>query len=210
VMEQSVQLVRWLADPKGPPPPLPELWRLTGAEEEASSLSEEAMILGTGVSRREREALLWKAVEMFPGSSYVRTHIGNFFTEDATQHDQAVQQLGTAVMLDAENHEARLSLAGVLVAMTRFEEALVHLDRLEGHSPPRAIVTHLRGASLFELGRRDEAERAYERALEIQPRFVPALLGIAQCRRLAGDETAARKLERDAAFYGRGSPPPTR
>lgn len=54
-----------------------------------------------------------------------------------------------------------------------------------------------RGVALVHSGNHDEARAALERALEIDPRFVPAWFNLGQCEFRAGDPAAAaRALER--------------
>jgi tetratricopeptide (TPR) repeat protein len=86
------------------------------------------------------------------------------------------------------------------MAHHRYEEALARLDALLADPPleraQRAEVANKRGVALVELQRREEARRAFEDALEIDPKFVPALVNVGNLHLEAGEiEEAIRWYE---------------
>ncbi len=204
-VEESAQLFRAIAD-HAPPPALPHL----GDELRAKLLCDRAFDPWNGMTREEREALYWEAVETFPGSSYVWTRIATFLAEDPARREEALKQLRLAVVLDEEDDEARHWLALQLAIMERYEEALPHFEMLAGRQAPSASAAHLRGICLLELGRVEEAEVSFQQAIALHPRCAGALEGLARCRRARGDEAGAKRLEREAAFHRSGRLPPAR
>ncbi|MCC6555121.1 MAG: tetratricopeptide repeat protein [Polyangiaceae bacterium] len=81
-------------------------------------------------------------------------------------------------------------------------EALAELAAAHRLGPPTSLSLALEGEALRLLGRLDEAETVLRKALELHPRDAFVLDRLARCRRAAGDERTARRLEKDAAFYG--------
>ncbi len=81
-------------------------------------------------------------------------------------------------------------------------EALAELAAAHRLGPPTSLSLALEGEALRLLGRLDEAETVLRKALELHPRDAFVLDRLARCQRAAGDERTARRLEKDAAFYG--------
>lgn len=86
------------------------------------------------------------------------------------------------------------------IARRDYAEALARLDALledPGLSAAeRAAVANKRGVALVELQRRDDARAAFDRALEIVPKYAPALVNIGNLHLEAGEmEEAIRWYE---------------
>lgn len=86
------------------------------------------------------------------------------------------------------------------IARREYAEALARLDALledPGLSAAeRAAVANKRGVALVELQRRDDARAAFDRALEIVPKYAPALVNIGNLHLEAGEmEEAIRWYE---------------
>lgn len=81
------------------------------------------------------------------------------------------------------------------MAHHRYEEALARLDELLADpqlpAAERAAAANKRGVALVELRRLDEARRAFEQAVEIVPKFVPALVNIGNLHLEAGETAEA-------------------
>lgn len=90
------------------------------------------------------------------------------------------------------------------MAHHRYDEALARLEELlaDPQLPPaeRAAVANKRGVALIELRRRDEARAAFEQALEIVPRFAPALVNIGNLHLEAGETEEAIRLYESAVL----------
>lgn len=70
---------------------------------------------------------------------------------------------------------AQTNLAGCLIQLGQYEPALVALAKAARLKPDDAVILHNTGRALEALGRPDEAERAYDLALSIDHRLLPAL-----------------------------------
>jgi tetratricopeptide (TPR) repeat protein len=80
------------------------------------------------------------------------------------------------------------------LAHGEYEDALRRLDALlndETTARGRAAVANKRGVALVGLGRRSDARQAFEDALELQPRFAPALVNLGNLLLEEGELEAA-------------------
>jgi len=71
--------------------------------------------------------------------------------------------------------------------------ALKAIDALEKKQPDRPIAATLRGSTLLNMGKIDEATSSFEKALKIDPRYFPATAGLAGIELRAGRPEAAKK-----------------
>jgi len=87
----------------------------------------------------------------------------------------------------------------VLLPLVRIEEALGILDAARRVDPLSLFVAATRGAVLLMARRTTEAEQEYRRALELDPNFWRALVGVGRCHEARGDyEKAIACFERAA------------
>lgn len=90
------------------------------------------------------------------------------------------------------------------MAHRRYEEALTRLDELlaDAQLPPaeRAAASNKRGVALVELRRTDEARAAFEQALQVVPKFAPALVNIGNLHLEAGEMEEAIRLYESAVL----------
>ena len=85
----------------------------------------------------------------------------------------------------------------VLLPLVRIEEALNILDAARRIDPLSLFVAATRGAVLLMARRTGEAEHEYRRALELDPNFWRALVGLGRCHEARGDyENAIGCFER--------------
>ena len=136
----------------------------------------------------------------------------------APQHAQALQGLGTVLLLQSRNSEAvmalraallqqpddaalRVDLAQALRGIGQFEEAATHFDRACGLAPGNrayALVALLhRGTWLDEQGRAEEAMACFERAIVEHPNSADAWAALGTVLAfLKTPEEAEPKLQR--------------
>ena len=99
-----------------------------------------------------------------------------------------------AMVLAISQPESRYE-AGVQARLNgRFAEAVELLGAESRAAPGNADVWVQYGLSLTPLGRYDEAEAAFERALSLAPDYDDAKVGVARIAWLRGDEAEARRL----------------
>jgi tetratricopeptide (TPR) repeat protein len=81
------------------------------------------------------------------------------------------------------------------LAQHRYADALARLDSLLADPSlsreQRATVANKRGVALIDLRRIDEAREAFEQALQIDPRFAPAIVNLGNLQLETGDMQAA-------------------
>lgn len=88
----------------------------------------------------------------------------------------------------------------VLLPLVRIGEALDVLDTARRLDPLSLFVAATRGAVLLMARRTTEAEQEYRRALELDPNFWRALVGLGRCHEARGDyEKAIACFERAAS-----------
>ena len=115
-------------------------------------------------------------------------------------------QLRKAIAANPSLADARFSLAHLLVATGRFDEGIAQVEQAVQLDPLSPLIVSIHAGFLTAARRDDEAARALDDALELQPDFWIALLirgGMALER---GDTRAAiADLERSAARSGGAS-----
>lgn len=88
------------------------------------------------------------------------------------------------------------------MAHRNYEQAMGRLDAIladpQTAAPERAAAANKRGVALVELERKDEARAAFEQALEIVPKFAPALVNIGNLHLEAGETDEAIKYYESA------------
>lgn len=101
--------------------------------------------------------------------------------------------------------DARLNLSALLSQMGRHEEALVHCEVLAAEptftSPWRPLTNC--GWALIQLGRYDDARNRHDQALELFPRYGPALLNLGILEAKQGKNLAAITAFQRALASGR-------
>lgn len=85
--------------------------------------------------------------------------------------DQAEYCLRGTLELEPGFTAAKISMASVLHARRRFEDALIELDAAERTAPGDAQIDSRRGSTLARLDRFDEAQAAYRRSAEMAGKF---------------------------------------
>ena len=97
------------------------------------------------------------------------------------RHDEALADFDRALELDPLMVECLDLRAEVRIAQQKWELVLEDLDRRLALMPSRQAI-YRRGLALFELGRLDEADAAYSRACQLDPRDPQAWTSFAELR----------------------------
>lgn len=101
-----------------------------------------------------------------------------FVYSEMGEYDTAIEYYEKAMTLDPENDEMLINLAFTLIQRDRFEEALPYCNKYLSHEP-NPIMWNILGFALFHLGRLDEAKKAYEEALTLDPDYEKAMSNLA-------------------------------
>jgi tetratricopeptide (TPR) repeat protein len=104
---------------------------------------------------------------------------------------EAREPLERAAKFLPKDAAAQVNLAGCLIVLSEHAAALAALERAKRLKPGDATIAHNQGRALQALGRVEEAERAYDEALSIDHRLMPALSARAGLLAARGDWPAA-------------------
>jgi Flp pilus assembly protein TadD len=126
--------------------------------------------------------------------------------EHAGRLTEAEQLLRRAVVLAPKDRAVRNALGLCLLRLERYSEALEQFDALAAGEPTAPRPHTNRGAALFALARVGEAETAFQRALELDPRQPGALVGLARIASYRGAYTQARAWSEQALSLLPGFP----
>jgi tetratricopeptide (TPR) repeat protein len=147
------------------------------------------------------EAALASACEAAPKSSDAQRNLAEFYVS-LGRMAEAETRLRRALELEPSNEQALMDLARLQFTLGRKAEAEQHFKRLSASRAYRSIY----GIFLFEVGRRDEAIREFEKAFaakpddrELRTQMVTAYLAVnrpADARKTL--EQALKKNGRDA------------
>jgi len=133
-----------------------------------------------------------QAKTMAPGSVVARTRLGQVkFAEGDTEG--AIQELEAASALDQNVASADLALVVNLLRRRDFDQALDAVARLEKKQPNNPMVYNLKG--IVYLAKRDvaNARTNFERALQVQADYIPAVSNLAMLDRLDKKPEQGRK-----------------
>ncbi|MGQ3297116.1 tetratricopeptide repeat protein [Reyranella sp.] len=104
---------------------------------------------------------------------------------------EAREPLERAAQFLPRDVTAQTNLAGCLIQLGRHEQALAALAKAAKLKPDDAAIAHNTGRTLEALGRAEEAERAYDLALSIDHRLLPALSARAELLAARGEWAGA-------------------
>lgn len=122
---------------------------------------------------------LQQAATLAPEAAGVRTSLG---LSRLAQGDQAraLSDLELAATLDPKSLQATMALVQTEMSMKRPEKALAAINALEKQQPDSPQVQQLKGAVYMIQGKNAEARTAFEKALSLQPSFLPAVTNLAR------------------------------
>jgi putative PEP-CTERM system TPR-repeat lipoprotein len=127
-----------------------------------------------------------------PKNAAARTRLGQVRLAEGDT-EGAIHDLEAASALDPNVSPADLQLVADLLRKKKFDEALDAVGRLEKKQPNNPLVYNLKG--IVYLTKRDiaNARASFERALQIQSDYLPAVGNLAQLDRLDKKPDVARK-----------------
>jgi tetratricopeptide (TPR) repeat protein len=129
-------------------------------------------------------------------------------TADASYYPRAQSALGRAARLDRRDPVAVTGLASLAAGRHRFRESLRLARRSVSLAPDTARGYGILGDSLVELGRYEEAFRAFERMVELKP-SLSGYARIAYARELLGRPRQALEAMELALESSGNMPEPT-
>ena len=104
------------------------------------------------------------------GEAYRRRSV---LTNNSALMEEAIANVTTALDLDAEQPEVRLSLAAVYRSTGRTAAAMDQVNRVLANQPNNDTAHRLLGELLDREGRRQEAQEALVKAVDLRPKYWP-------------------------------------
>jgi putative PEP-CTERM system TPR-repeat lipoprotein len=132
-----------------------------------------------------------RASELDPKAANLRTQLG-LSKLGKGDSAQALDDLHAATRLDAKSKHAGMSLVRTELALQHFDQAYTAVLALEKEQPDVAAVQDLKG--MVYLGKQDaaRARASFEKALQLDPAYFPAVANLAQLD-VAGKQPAAAR-----------------
>jgi len=135
--------------------------------------------------------MLERAAAISPAAAAIRTQLGlSHFAQGKTE--LAVSELESAVELDSDLAQADAMLVLVHLQSKNFDKALMAAEALAKKLPDNPVPVNLIAAAQLGKGEREAARKTYQRALEIEPKFVVANINLARMAEEEKDFAAAR------------------
>ena len=159
-------------------------------DQQIQALGRDALQRAAAGDFASAEQMFARIVEARPNMGQALHLLGQFrlklglFAEAREPLERAAQFLPRDV-------SAQTNLAGCLIQLGRHEQALVALGKAARLKPDDAVISHNSGRTLEALGRTEEAERAYDLALSIDHRLLPALSARAELLAARGEWAGA-------------------
>ncbi|WP_292044048.1 XrtA/PEP-CTERM system TPR-repeat protein PrsT [Massilia sp. UBA6681] len=134
---------------------------------------------------------LEKAAELAPKAAGVRTSLG---ISKLAQGDQArgLKELELATTLDPKSAEANVALIQTHMGLKQFDKALQAVASLEKQQPDSPQVQNLKGQVYLAKGDVAGARAAWDKAVALQPAFLPATANLARLDMQAKQPDAAK------------------
>ena len=134
---------------------------------------------------------LEKAAELAPKAAGVRTSLG---ISKLAQGDQArgLKELELAATLDPKSAEANVALIQTHMGLKQFDKALQAVASLEKQQPDSPQVQNLKGQVYLAKGDVAGARAAWDKAVALQPAFLPATANLARLDMQAKQPDAAK------------------
>jgi hypothetical protein len=160
---------------------------------------QEALALHQAGRLAEAAELMKQLLNFFPKNTQLLTHLGTLYLQQGNA-EQGVRLLEKSLQITPQQPMALLNLANGMVALKRFEDALVQYERAIAMQPtPEAYFN--RGTTLQKLDKPLEALGSFDRALTLKPDFAEAYIhrGLS-LQILKRTEEALRNFDRGIAL----------
>lgn len=131
--------------------------------------------------RQSAKRPLLHALELDPRSPEVHHALALMYAGDL-EHGLAYTHYSRAIALDSGYTQARNNFGAYLQGRGHFEEAITHLETAASDTlyPRRFLVFENLGLAYLSVGRPYEAEEAFRRALNLNPRLIRSQLELAE------------------------------
>ncbi|OZA59359.1 MAG: hypothetical protein B7X78_08490, partial [Sphingomonadales bacterium 39-62-4] len=142
----------------------------------------------------EADAIFAQGIAAFPGSAPLLNSFGSFLASSG-RHDDALIRFEAALAADPHHAEALCNSAISLSRLGRATDALALLVRQEKSFAKASRYWAVRAATARELGKLDEAARAYDALLRIEASHARGLHGRARVALERGETDMCARFE---------------
>lgn len=143
-------------------------------DQQIQTLGRDALQRAAAGDFTSAEAMFARIVEARPNMGQALHLLGQLRLK-LGRFAEAREPLERAAQFLPRDVAAQTNLAGCLMQLGRHEQALAALARAAKLKPDDAAIAHNTGRTLEALGRTEDAEHAYDLALSIDHRLLPAL-----------------------------------
>ena len=133
-----------------------------------------------------------KAKSLAPKNAAVQTRLAQLRFA-AGDSERGFKELRAASSLDAEDYQADLALISAHLRRRESDKALEAVKRLEEKQPRNPLTHNLRGLALVQKRDFAGARKSFERAVALQPAYMPAVANLARLDLRDKNPAAARK-----------------
>ena len=141
---------------------------------------ERAMILLDASRPDAAEAELRRVVALQPSFYDAERVLGRLLIDraggDRTKIDEALGHLQAAFRINPDDMVTGMAISQIFLSTDRSAEAEKVLASMLERAPDQRGLNHTYGLVLTKLGRGDESRKYFERAVEVDPTFGPAIL----------------------------------
>ncbi|MES2900242.1 MAG: XrtA/PEP-CTERM system TPR-repeat protein PrsT [Pseudomonadota bacterium] len=120
-----------------------------------------------------------KASVLAPQAASLRTSLGLSKLGQGDE-EQAIVEMEKAIALDPKSQQAGIALVRTALGLKQFDKALAAVQKLEQQQPDNAIVQNLKGGVYLAKGDAANARSAFNKAVQLQPAYFPAVANLAQ------------------------------
>ncbi len=144
----------------------------------------------------EATEALQKAADLDPDMSEIRTQLALSLLASGDS-SAAVTELESAVKLNSDIIRNDILLVLIALREGKLDDALARAQDFQQRNPDNTIALNLLGAAQLAKADTLAAISSFEKALQIDPGFRPAVTNLARLRESEGDLDGARKLYSD-------------
>jgi tetratricopeptide (TPR) repeat protein len=148
-----------------------------------------AAILAAQGKDAEAKSQLARVLDLHPDHAEAHGRLAALLHKER-KPDEAAEHCRQALRSDPDCLEAHSTLGMILLERGKFDESAAQLAVAARLAPDVLLANYYCGHALYRQGKPEQAVPYYQRALQLDPEYVPALVDLASIRILADPELA--------------------
>jgi putative PEP-CTERM system TPR-repeat lipoprotein len=154
-----------------------ELLARAGDDPGIAALAGEAYLASGDVAAAARQ--FEKAKQLAPDNAAVQTRLGLARLAEG-EDERGLKELEAAAASHPDNHQPDLALISTYLRQRQADKALEAIKALEKKQPDNPLTHNLRGLALVLKRDPSGARASFERALKLNPTYMPAVVSLGQ------------------------------